>query len=233
MGKRIAIIQSNYIPWKGYFNIIKCVDEFVLLDDVQYTRRDWRNRNLIKTASGLKWLTIPVEVKGQFHVSIKDVKTAGSQWRTDHWRQITEAYKKAPYFSWLAPILEELYLKESETSLSMINFKFISLINRMLNITTPIRWSMEFDSPIEKTERLVNICRELNASEYVSGLSAREYLQEPLFNAYHIDVKWTDYSDFPVYNQLHGAFQHGVSIIDLLFNEGSESSRFLKDRIWI
>src|SRR3990170_5980489 len=161
MGKRIAIIQSNYIPWKGYFNIIKCVDEFVLLDDVQYTRRDWRNRNMIKTAGGLKWLTIPVDVRGQYYVSIKDVKTAGSEWRTDHWRQIMEAYRKAPYFAWLAPILEEMYLKGKQTYLSEINFNFISLINGLLDIKTPIRLSMEFGSPSEKTERLLSICKQL------------------------------------------------------------------------
>jgi hypothetical protein len=233
MGKRVAIIQSNYIPWKGYFNVIKCVDEFVLLDDVQYTRRDWRNRNLIKTTSGLKWLTIPVEVKGQYHASIKDVKASGTQWRADHWRHIKDAYKKAPYFLWFGPILEEAYLSGKEINLSSINFNFINLINRVLKISTPIRWSMEFNSPAEKTERLVNICRQLNATEYVSGIAARDYLQESLFKEHDIAVKWTDYSNYPVYEQLHGDFQHGVSVIDLIFNAGPDSSHFLKDEIWL
>ena len=233
MGKRIAIIQSNYIPWKGYFNIIKCVDEFVLLDDVQYTRRDWRNRNMIKTSGGLKWLTIPVDVKGQYYVSIKDVKTSGNEWRRDHWRQITEAYKKATYFSWLAPFLEDMYLKGTQTNLSEINFNFISLINGLLGIKTTIHWSMEFESPNEKSERLLSICKQLGAAEYISGSAARDYLQESIFRENNIDVRWTDYSNYPVYTQLHGPFEHGVSIIDLLFNEGPNAFRFLKDKIWI
>lgn len=232
MNKRVAIIQSNYIPWKGYFNIIKCVDEFVLLDDVQYTRRDWRNRNLIKTQSGLKWLTIPVDVKGQYLTHIKDVRTAGSQWRKDHWTQIVEAYKKAPYFSFFGPLLKDLYLNENETSLSLINFSFIKLINKTLNILTPIRWSMEFDSPQEKTERLVHICKSVGANEYISGTAAKDYLEEGLFKQNNIKVSWTDYSTYPEYKQIHPPFEHGVSIIDLLFNEGPDAHHFLKDKIW-
>jgi hypothetical protein len=233
MSKRIAIIQSNYIPWKGYFNIIKCVDEFVLLDDVQYTRRDWRNRNLIKTPGGLKWLTIPVEVKGRYHARIREVQTAGDSWRRDHWALIREAYRKAAHFSWFSPLLEEAYLGNNERSLSKINFNFISLINGVLQITTPVRWSMDFDSPDEKSERLLGICKALNGTDYISGIAAKEYLQESLFNQNNIQVRWADYSGYPEYRQLHGPFEHGVSIIDLLFNEGPASPGFLKDKIWV
>lgn len=232
MAKRIAIIQSNYIPWKGYFNIMKCVDEFVLLDDVQYTRRDWRNRNLIKTPNGLKWLTIPVNVKGRYSVPIKDVTTANSNWRMEHWRQIREAYKRAPHFDWFGPLLEPLYRSQSETSLSEINYSFITLINGLLNINTPIRWSMEFDSLRGKTERLVSICKALQADEYISGNAAKDYLDESLFNENNISVRWTDYRHYSTYRQLHGPFEHSVSVIDLLFNEGPEAHRFLKDKIW-
>jgi hypothetical protein len=232
MHKKIAIVQSNYIPWKGYFNIIKCVDEFVLLDDVQYTRRDWRNRNIIKTESGLKWLSIPVEVKGQYLIDIKDVKTAGTGWRSEHWNQIMQAYKKAPYYSWLRPVLEDLYSDETETNLSQINYNFIQRINMLLNIETPVRWSMEFDAPKGKTDRLLHICKVLGASEYISGVAAKDYLVESLFTENNIAVKWADYSNYPVYRQLHGPFEHSVSIIDLLFNEGPDAHRFLKDKLW-
>ncbi|HMG07571.1 MAG TPA: WbqC family protein [Mucilaginibacter sp.] len=228
MGKRVAIIQSNYIPWKGYFSIIKCVDEFVLLDDVQYTRRDWRNRNLIKTQTGLKWLTIPVDVKGRYLIDIKDVRTAGSEWRADHWTQIVEAYKKTPYFSFFAPLLQDIYLNEKEINLSLINYRFIILINEILNITTPIRWSMEFDSPKEKTERLVHICKSLDAVEYISGLAAKEYMDILKFEQNNIQVRWADYSNFPVYPQLYPPFEHSVSIIDLIFNEGPNAQAYLK-----
>lgn len=230
--RKVAIIQSNYIPWKGYFNIIKCVDEFVLLDDVQYTRRDWRNRNLIKTENGLKWLTIPVDVKGKYLISIKDVQTAGHDWRQDHWNQIAQAYGRAPYFSFFAPLLKELYLNEQETSLSTINFRFIKTINTILGIETPIRWSMEFDPPEGKTERLVHICKSLGAEAYVSGSAAKDYLDESLFEKNKVQVVWADYSDFPQYNQAHGPFVHGVSVIDLIFQEGPNSHLYLKDKIW-
>lgn len=232
MTRKIAIIQSNYIPWKGYFNIIKCVDEFVFLDDVQYTRRDWRNRNLIKGDNGLKWLTIPVDVKGKFFIRIKDVKTAGSEWRVNHWNQIYQAYKNAQFFDFFAPLLKELYLDDSETNLSMINFRFIELINKILNINTPIRWSMEFGSAEEKSERLLEICKSLKAAEYLSGSAAKSYLDIELFERNNIKVTWIDYSGFRPYQQLHEPFEHGVSIIDLIFNEGPRSHLFLKDKIW-
>jgi hypothetical protein len=200
---------------------------------VQYTRRDWRNRNIIKTETGLKWLSIPVEVKGQYMINIKDVHTAGDQWRMDHWRQILQAYKKAPYFSWFGPLLQDLYLNEKESNLSQINYSFIGMINGLLDIKTPIRWSMEFDSPPGKTARLVNICKMLKADEYISGIAAKDYLEESLFNDQNITVRWADYSNYPSYRQLYGSFEHGVSIIDLLFNEGPDAYRFLKDKIWI
>jgi hypothetical protein len=232
VGKKIAIIQSNYIPWKGYFNIIKCVNEFVLLDDVQYTRRDWRNRNLIKTKHGLKWLTIPVDVKGQYFIETRNVQTAGSKWRQEHWEQIYQAYKDAPHFSFFSRPLQELYLNEDESNLSTINFRFIRLINEFLNIHTPLRWSMEFESPEGKTERLVHICKCLNADEYISGAAAKAYLDADLFIKNNIEVVWADYSDFPEYQQLHETFEHNVSAIDLIFNQGPDASFYLKDRIW-
>ncbi len=233
MGKRVAIIQSNYIPWKGYFNIIKCVDEFVFLDDVQFTRRDWRNRNLIKTEKGLKWLSIPVDVKGQYFIKIKDVQTAGSQWRKDHWNQIVAAYRKAAYFSTLAPLFQEMYLKEEEKSLSLINYGFIKLVNSILKINTPLRFSTDFDSPSGKTEGLVQICKTLGADSYLSGIAAKDYLDENLFHQEKIKVSWTDYSNYPEYDQLYPPFNHRVSILDLLFNEGPGANQLLKDKIWV
>src|SRR5262245_54951903 len=97
--KRIAIVQSNYIPWKGYFDLIHAVDEFMLYDDVQYTRHDWRNRNKIKTAHGVMWLTIPIEVKGRFHQKIREARVSDGTWQVTHWKSIAQAYGKARYFA--------------------------------------------------------------------------------------------------------------------------------------
>ncbi|MBP9926532.1 MAG: WbqC family protein [Cyclobacteriaceae bacterium] len=230
--KRVAIIQSNYIPWKGYFNIIKDVDEFVLLDDVQYTRRDWRNRNLIKTQYGLKWLTIPVEVKGNYQIKIKDVYTAGADWRLQHWNQIKDAYQHSAHFSSMAPFFQELYLGSEETNLSRINTMFIRLINSLLGIQTRLHESTSFETPAEKTARLVHICQSLDGTQYISGIAAKEYLNVSMFEEKGIGVVWTDYSHFREYTQQYLPFEHGVSVVDLLFNEGSNASSFLKEKIW-
>jgi WbqC-like protein family len=232
MTKRVAIIQSNYIPWKGYFNIIKCVDHFVLLDDVQYTRRDWRNRNLIKTKAGLKWLTIPVAVKNNYHIKIEDVHTDGSDWRRDHWNQLKGAYGTSQCFNEIAPFFEELYLRSSELNLSKINYSFIKVILSILSVDTSLSWSREFpNAPTGKTERLLHICKKLNATEYLSGMAAKDYLDVELFERENIKVVWADYSGYQPYKQLHPPFEHGVSILDMLFNEGTQSTHLLMDRI--
>ena len=229
--KKVAILQSNYIPWKGYFNIIKCVDEFVFLDNVQFTRRDWRNRNLIKTKNGLKWLTIPVDVKGQYLANIEDISTADNNWRKQHWNQLTDTYRKAPFFASLETFFKDLYLQDDERNLSRINSKFIFEINNLLNITTPIRWSREFDTPAEKTERLLQICKSLGASTYLSGPAAKDYLDVALFQQHNISVEWADYSGYASYDQHYPPFEHGVSIVDLLFHEGPNAIHYLKDKL--
>ena len=109
--KKVAILQSNYIPWKGYFDIINMVDEFILYDDMQYTRRDWRNRNQIKTVDGVKWLTIPVESKGKFFQKINETKVSSSKWAQEHWKAICLNYAKAPYFKTYEPLFADIYKK--------------------------------------------------------------------------------------------------------------------------
>lgn len=227
MSKKVAIIQSNYIPWKGYFDIIRKVDAFVLLDDVQYTRRDWRNRNLIKTAHGLQWLTIPVDVKGQFDININQVEVADGSWAKDHWQKIRHSYSKAACFKEFAPRFEEVYLNLREKSLSNINLQFIQLINSILEIKTPIVWSHDFATSPEKSARLLDICRQLGATHYLSGPAAKNYLQVDLFNETNIEVEWMDYSHYLPYRQLHGDFAHGVTVLDLIFNEGNDSIKYL------
>ncbi len=228
MAKKVAIIQSNYIPWKGYFNIIKDVDEFVLLDDVQYTRRDWRNRNIIKTRHGLKWITIPVEVKGRFDSKINEVEAFGEEWRTHHWNQLSDAYKEAPFFELYKDVFKPLFLNDTEKKISIINYKFIFAINNLMGITTPIRWSSEFSTTQDKTNRLISICKCLNADEYISGPAAKAYLNEAEFHKHHIQVRWANYDGYKEYPQLHPPFVHGITILDLLFNQGENAKDFLK-----
>ena len=221
--KRIAIVQSSYIPWKGYFDLIGSVDEFVLFDDVQFTRRDWRNRNRIKTADGLRWLTIPVEVKGKYGQAIKDTRISDPSWREKHWKSLHHAYAKAPCFPEYATQIEEVYQAASDESLSHINRRFLTTICGILGIDTEITWSMDYGVAGRKSERLLDICEQAGATEYLSGPSARAYLDEALFEEAGIDVIWMDYDGYPEYDQLHPPFEHHVTALDLIFHTGTNA----------
>ena len=226
--KKVAILQSNYIPWKGYFDMINMVDEFILYDDMQYTRRDWRNRNKIKTQQGLKWLTIPIDVKGKYYQKINETKISDKEWGKKHWTQIVQNYKKAPYFKEYREIFEKLYLDNSEEYLSLINYSFIVAICKILGIETKIRWSSEFNLIDGQTEKLLGICKDCNADIYLSGPAAKDYFDEELAVKENIEVEWMDYSGYKEYSQLYPPFEHGVTVLDLIFNEGSNATKFMK-----
>jgi hypothetical protein len=229
LNKKVAIVQSCYIPWKGFFDMIHEVDEFVLYDDMQYTRRDWRNRNQIKTKTGPQWLTIPVEVKGKFSQAIKDTKVANHGWAREHWKTICHNYADAPHFGDYKKIFEETYLAcEREDSLSRVNEKFLKVICGILEIKTKISWSMDYSLAEGKTERLVELCKTLKADAYLSGPSAAAYIVGELFEKAGIRLEYMDYTAYPSYRQLFGDFVHEVSILDLLFNEGPQAPRFMK-----
>lgn len=226
--KKIAILQSNYIPWKGYFDLINMVDEFVLYDDMQYTRRDWRNRNKIKTPQGLKWLTVPVEVKGKYFQKINETQISEPDWAVKHWQTIKQFYSKTPYFKQYKGVFENFYLNTNEIYLSQLNFNLIQVVNEILGIETKIRWSSEFDLVEGQTEKLLGICQQASANVYLSGPSAKDYFDESLAKHMDIQVEWMHYSDYPEYSQLHPPFEHGVTILDLIFNEGPNAPRFMK-----
>jgi len=227
--KRVAILQSNYIPWKGYFDLINLVDEFILFDDVQYTKNDWRNRNKIKTPQGTKWINIPVKNKGRISTAlkIKDVEIADKKWAKKHWSTFETYYAKAQFFKDYKDIFKELYLNTEEEYLSEINYKLIKTINNILGITTKISFSSEYELIGGQTEKLVNICKQAKASEYLSGPAAKSYLDENLFMRENINLKWMNYNDYKEYNQLYPPFDHYVSIIDLIFNKGAKSTEFM------
>ena len=221
VSRRIAIVQSSYIPWKGYFDLIGNVDEFVLFDDVQFTRRDWRNRNRIKTANGLKWLTVPVEMKGKYGQAIKDTRISDPSWREKHWKSLYHAYSKAPCFSQCAARIEDVYQDASDEALSQINYRFLTAICGILGIDTKITWSTDYEATGRKSERLLDICGQAGATEYLSGPSARAYLDESLFKEAGIDVLWMEYDGYPEYDQLYPPFEHRVTVLDLIFHTGT------------
>ena len=226
--KKIAIVQSNYIPWKGYFDLIAAADEFILYDDMQYTRRDWRNRNRIKTPQGIRWLTVPVRVKGKFHQEIRDTEIDGADWALTHWKTLTQNYRRAPYFDEIAAWLEPLYLAESYTHLSSLNRRLIEAVCNYLGLTTVITNSWDYAPLDGKTQRLADICTQAGATEYISGPAAKDYIEESLFTDRGINVTWFDYSGYAKYPQLWGEFTHEITILDLLINCGKEAHRYMK-----
>jgi len=226
--KIVAINQSNYIPWKGYFDMISMADEFILYDDMQYTRRDWRNRNKIKTPHGLLWLTIPVQVKGKFFQTIKDTLVVDTSWAARHWHTIRSNYTKATCFEAYREIFEELYLGSDSLGLSEINYRFLSRICGILGIRTKLSLSSDYKLIEGKTERLVDLCQQAGATEYLSGPTAKNYINPKLFERAGIKLTWMDYSGYPEYPQLYPPFEHAVSIIDLLMNVGPEAPTFMK-----
>jgi hypothetical protein len=228
-GKRVAIVQSSYIPWKGYFDLIRASDEFILLDDVQFTKRDWRSRNQIKTQHGLAWLTIPVRTKGLYHQLIQETEVSDPRWGEAHWASLSTNYARAPFFKAYADRLASLYEPRPGTErLSDVNHRFITAICALLGITTPIRWSTEYGAPAGKNERLIELCRKAGATDYLSGPNARGYLDEALFATAGIRVQFADYGGYREYSQPWPPFEHHVSIVDLLFCAGPDATRYMK-----
>ncbi|MBR8225011.1 WbqC family protein [Burkholderia ambifaria] len=223
--KRIAIVQSNYIPWKGYFDLIAATDEFILYDDAQYTRRDWRNRNQIKTPQGVQWLTVPVRVKGRYHQSIRETEIDGTEWAEQHWTRLRQNYARAPHFARYAPELEALYLHGRHDTLSALNLAMLTWVNRQLCIATRMSSSSDYTLEGDRTDKLLNLCLQAGATEYLSGPAARDYLDESRFAAAQVAVRWFDYPAYPPYAQLWGEFVHGVTVLDVLFHCGPDAHR--------
>ena len=229
MTKTVAIVQSSYIPWKGYFDLVRSVDEFVILDDVQYSKGSWRNRNRIKTPDGVRWLTIPVQFSLRHRTPVYQVETVDGQWANKHWRTLRQSYAEAEHFGRYAPSIEAAYDRAAlESRLSAVNLAFIHALCRILAIDTPITDSRDYPSDESATGKLVAICRAAGATRYLSGPSARDYLEPARFDQAGIELEFFDYSGYPRYRQLHGPFKHRVSVLDLIFNEGPRAPELLR-----
>jgi hypothetical protein len=227
--KCVAIVQSSYIPWKGYFDLIRAADEFILLDDVQFTKRDWRSRNRIKTKDGLAWLTIPVHNKGRYQQLIADTTISDPGWSERHWQTIHSAYARTPFFDTYAPRVKSVYEHPPSDRLSDVNRSLIETMCQLLEITTPITWSSEYHPVEGRNERLIDLCVKAGATEYLSGPSARGYMDEAAFARAGVTVHFVDYSGYREYPQPYPPFEHAVSALDLLFCTGPDASDYLKD----
>ena len=204
------------------------VDEFFILDNVQYTKRDFRNRNKIKTAIGTKWITIPVRVKGRYLQKINEVTIADENWMDSHWGSIKQSYSKAKYFKKYEKIFQNLYEDINSNNLSEVNLMFIKTINKILNINTKILQPENTDNIFKnKTLRLLDICKNASAKIYLSGKNAQEYLDIQTFKNNNVNIEWMSYEGYKPYKQLFPPFNHFVSILDLIFNEGPFSKKYM------
>jgi len=222
---KVSICQSNYIPWRGYFDLIASADAFVIYDEVQYTKNDWRNRNLIKTANGLSWLTVPVRRESMYQ-KINETLTMQTDWEKKHMKALTLNYSKSPFFQKYKDEIFEIY--ENFTSLSNLNVNMIKRICEILLIDTKIIDSADLCLTGDRNSKLIDACIKLNANTYISGPSASCYLDTALFKSNNINVNWMDYSGYLEYPQRFGSFIGNVSILDLIFNVGPNSKNYLK-----
>lgn len=208
--------------------MIAAVDEFIIYDDMQYTRRDWRNRNQIKTPQGLQWLTVPVQVKGKYQQKIRDTQIEASDWASDHWKAFAQNYRRTLHYEEVAALFEPFYRQCQHTHLSILNRRLIELVCAYLGIKTVISNSWDYSVLDGKTERLADLCAQAGGKEYISGPSAKGYIQENVFTERGIKLTWFDYSGYPEYPQPWGEFTHGVTILDLLFNCGKDAPRYMR-----
>lgn len=222
----VSVIQSNYIPWKGYFDIINDSDLFIFYDDVQYTKNDWRNRNKIKSINGTNWLTIPVGSK--LDKLIHEVEINDSTWQKKHWKTISLIYNDAPYFNKYKDFFRQIYLDMKWSNLSILNQYLIKHISHeFLGINTTFKSSLEFNSQGQKLNKLIDILIKAEADVYISGPAAKGYIDEKIFADSGIKLEYKNYDSYPEYSQFHPPFDHSVTILDLLFQVGPEASYYI------
>jgi len=225
---KVAVLQSNYLPWRGYFDIVNDVDVFVFYDEVQYTARDWRNRNRLYSKQGLTpWLTVPC--RHRTNQVINEVLINNDlNWAYEHWETIRHTYARAPFFTKYKSFFECIYLMRKWERLSELNQHIIKLIaSDLLGITTQFANSNEYNSFGNKSEKLLSLLRSIGCNEYTSGPAAKDYLDETAFVQEGIKVIWKDYAGYPEYNQTRLPFENNVSIIDLLMNTGDDAPYYI------
>ncbi|MEK6766036.1 MAG: WbqC family protein, partial [Planctomycetota bacterium] len=226
---KCVIHQPSYIPWRGYFHQIYKADIFIFYDDVQYDKYGWRNRNKIKTSQGSKWLTIPVLSKNTLskNIILKDIRIdLRSKWNIKHLNTIKYSYARSPYFKEYVPMLEEMYAKSPEL-LVEFTIKWTIEIAKNIGITsTKYLRSSDLGISGQKTERLISILRKIGASHYISGPTAKDYLDENLFKSAGISLEYMTYN-FSEYKQLYSPFDPHVSILDLLLMHGPNASHYI------
>jgi len=223
----IGILQPGYLPWLGFFEQLYRSDVFVIYDDVQYDKQGWRNRNRIKTAHGIQWLTVPVHVRLNEFPLINQIEIdKWMNWRSKHLSSVSQNYSKTAFFKKYIDIFRVIYAQEWEYLID-INMAFILKLADCLGMKDKkIILSSTLNVEGDRLERLVKICKKLNADTFYQGSGGRSYMDEDYFLKNDIKIQYQDYLH-PSYNQLYGEFIPYLSVIDLLFNHGEDSLNIL------
>jgi hypothetical protein len=214
--------QPVYLPWLGLFHKIALADLFCYFDIAQYQTKDFNNRNKIKTHSGEIWLSVPVESKNHFSKSVGEIRIVQDGWQRKHFKSISMAYQKAPYFRDYIEQFEEVLTGQAFETLSDLNLAILRLAMRSLEIFTPIVKASEYAFQGVKSDLVLDMCVQLKADVYVFGAQGRDYADVESFRAARVVPYFQEYRH-PQYRQLHGEFKPYMSVIDLLFNEGPRS----------
>lgn len=229
--KTIAIMQPSFLPWLGYFHLIDMVDEFVFLDNVQFDKRSWQQRNQIKTSSGAQWLTVPVETKGRADQKIIDVRIAYNGDKSPLHKivqTIEQNYASAKYYSSHGVKILEILEREHKL-LHQLNISLIKKICDILGIPIKFKYASELKSTGSKERLLINICKEISADKYISPIGSKAYLDKTeLFKNEGIILEYMTY-EHPIYYQKYGKFLPYMSIIDLICNEGHNSMNIVNN----
>lgn len=226
---KIAINQPAYLPWIGYFDLIDQVDLFVVLDNVQFRKQSWQQRNRIKTPSGLQWLTVPVKFRGRLGQLIQDVEIRDSEFRVNHLRAVELAYRRSPHFERYFPALKQHLEGMSGALLVDLNLTLLRWLTESLGIRTPLVKASTLEQSGKRTELLGNICAAAGATQYISPLGSAAYLlpEQEILHRRGIEIFFQNY-EHPVYRQMFPPFEPFASVIDLLFNEGEEAWEVLR-----
>lgn len=226
----VTIHQPEHLPWLGLIDKIHQSDLFVILDHVQYRKRGFQNRNKIRVAEGegYQWLTVPVQVKGKYEQPINEVlidNEGNPRWREKSWKALEQAYRKAPFWSEYCSFFETLYQKEWQ-SLSSLNVEIIRFLIKAFDIKVEIIFSSELKLETHKADLILDICKNVQAKTYISGIVGKEYLNVDQFAKFDIGLSFQEFYH-PIYKQLHEPFIPGMSCIDLLFNHGGQSKEIM------
>jgi len=221
----VVVLQSSYLPWKGYFDLIHDADLFVFYDDVQFTRQDWRSRNRIKGQAGPQWLTVPV---GTDHDRLICEVTLPAGWGVKHYKTLQQCYSRTPHWAALQPWLESILVERTWATLSDFNQHVtIHIARELLGIRTGFADSRTFAPEGARMDRLFDLLTKVGATHYISGPSARSYLDEARLAAAGIELTYKDYAGYPEYPQRFPPFEHAVSIVDLLCNVGDQAPWYI------